>query len=654
MSIKGFKVNNSVEKYDYNALENLPEIFPKNGLKNQVLTYDGKGNVVWKTISNIFLGDRFLDSDIPDYVREAAVQLSEKVRAAQTSNTITFIAISDSHHLASQTHSWAELTNSGNLHAIQAIKILKYACKIDFACHLGDYTFGHTTTTKEQLEEQVTEINSWLDEALDGIPNIRSVGNHDTGEYGSELTGSETIFELIGSHCSSGVVFGSTEFGYGYVDLPDKKIRMINLNTCEGETVNGENAEYAMSNDQLLWLANTLLDIGDKSDWMFCIFGHYPLDYGWAYSAGNVLYAYLNGESITIGETTVDYTQHNLATFVAEFHGHLHNFKVDNIHHIVNGSGTPMDAKRLATPNSAFYRNNQYNDNGAPDSWGIEFGESTTYEKTRDTAKDTAFVVNVINPDEHTIFSYCYGAGYDRAVSYSGAAKYYSISYDTYKAVVDNDTTFIGDGESYTATVSPAAGNTLRSVTVTMGGTDITSSVYSNGRISISEVTGNIVITATGYKPGTFTNKVSTSVDINNNIYNSVGYKDRARITSSGAEEDNFSHHAVTGFIPYSIGDTIRIGGKDVTWEDYGCMIYPYAADKTACRYGVAYNHVNNTTFGEWSTEENSVVVFKFKDTYLTQNGFSATDGGYIRVSARTEDGSDLIVTINQEIDGEV
>lgn len=52
-------------------------------------------------------------------------------------------------------------------------------------------------------------------------------------------------------------------------------------------------------------------------------------------------------------------------------------------------------------------------------------------------------------------------------------------------------------GHSYLATLEPDDGKTLGNATVTMGGTDITSTAYDAGYITIDEVTGAIVITAT-------------------------------------------------------------------------------------------------------------------------------------------------------------
>lgn len=53
-------------------------------------------------------------------------------------------------------------------------------------------------------------------------------------------------------------------------------------------------------------------------------------------------------------------------------------------------------------------------------------------------------------------------------------------------------------GHSYLAALAPADGYTLGTATVTMGGTDITTTAYDDGIIVIDEVTGNIVISCSG------------------------------------------------------------------------------------------------------------------------------------------------------------
>ena len=73
-----------------------------------------------------------------------------------------------------------------------------------------------------------------------------------------------------------------------------------------------------------------------------------------------------------------------------------------------------------------------------------------------------------------------------------------SITNNLTNVTTNNSITTIPKGSPYTATLTPAENYYIDSVTVTMGGNDITSSVYSNGIINIPSVTANVVIVAVG------------------------------------------------------------------------------------------------------------------------------------------------------------
>ena len=73
----------------------------------------------------------------------------------------------------------------------------------------------------------------------------------------------------------------------------------------------------------------------------------------------------------------------------------------------------------------------------------------------------------------------------------------FPITYNLTNASTSNEATSVTLGESYSATLLPSTSeNYFRDVTVTMGGEDVTASVYANGEINIPFVTGAIVITA--------------------------------------------------------------------------------------------------------------------------------------------------------------
>ena len=205
---------------------------------------------------------------------------------------------------------------------------------------------------------------------------------------------------------------GSTTEGYCYRDFDSKKLRVICLNTAEATE-----KEY-VSDAQKLWFATMLKAVGSRTGWNILILSHHPLDWGGICVLSNIVKAYVDGGDIMVSTgNTVSFFGSNNATILAAIHGHVHCFKAAKLNSIANGARTEYNVWRVATPNMCFARNNEYGQNGSAEYYGIEFGEATTYNKTANSAKDTSFVVNVINPSEEKIYSYCYGAGYDREIS---------------------------------------------------------------------------------------------------------------------------------------------------------------------------------------------------------------------------------------------
>lgn len=593
-------------------------------------------------VRGITTGDQIAHADIPSYVKAEALAVAEKVKNVQNANTLTFFVISDPHHCASQSDGWAAQTNESNLHAMMGAKILAYALDADFSVFNGDFTFGNRATTADQLKEQVGEIKNWFGEAFRGIPQFFTVGNHDTGEY-NQLVGAEyCMSEIMGA--SDATAFGSEDIGKPYYyDLTDKKVRVICLNTCEGE-MNGSDV-YAISDGQLEWFANTLKDVGGKSDasaWGIIVIGHYPLDLGGARFLSDVLYQYIQGGTYTRNSVSVDFAGSNGATFIGNFHGHTHCLKSDKLHYYNNGTTpTAYDAHRLATPAASFYRNNEY----TSAVYGVVFGEDTNYNKTADTGDDTAFCVNVVDPTKQVIYSICYGAGYDRTISY-GPTVYRSITNSLSHVSNSNAAVSVEDGAAYTATLTADSGYTMGDVVVKMGGTDITSTAYtaSTGAISIAKVTGDVVITAVATKIVTYTNLVTTAVDSSGAP---APYTDGKMLSSSGVISDN-NHFTTTGFIPFDGGAShiYRIGGDGVSWNEYGCRIAWYKADFSLKGSVTNYNKIGASIYYPTKVEDaNAAAAFSTDANVAPPQG-----AAYFRVSAKGS-GANLIITLDEPIE---
>lgn len=127
----------------------------------------------------------------------------------------------------------------------------------------------------------------------------------------------------------------------------------------------------------------------------------------------------------------------------------------------------------------------------------------------------------------------------------------YTITNTLSNCASSNGADSIGINESYTATITANSGYTLdgATVSITMGGTDITATAYNGGTISIPAVTGNIVIT------------IAAAEKVKVNLFN----KDdpdvvlRGRINSSGNAVAYADGQLVTGFIPAQVGDVFEI-----------------------------------------------------------------------------------------------
>ena len=497
-------------------------------------------------IAAITTSDNIVHGDIPDYIKAAALEVAKKVRAVQTEESITFIAMSDSHQLDTSSD-----IVTGNKHSGMAAKALAYILpNIDFACFLGDYTAGSSTTTIAEGKQHFAEINADIDEAFSGIPQFRTVGNHDDLHYsqaqnGSKLTQAE-LYQYIGSYNDGATVDpNNPQGGYCYRDFADKKLRVICLNTSDNLNAG------AITDAQLKWFAQTALNFSGKTnpaDWSFLVLGHHPMD--WVVTPALVLKAYIDGTTYSGGTWSKDFSGANQAAFIGNFHGHIHNFKTGKLRYRYDISTTPVTTKefnamRVAIPNMCFARNNEYGQNSGTEVYDIEYGETTSYNKTAGTANDTAFCVVVIDRASKIIHAFCYGAGIDREVSFDFTLASYSVTSTLSHVTSSNSTLSVTEGSSYYAELTAEDGYAIDSVTVTMGGLDITGTAYSDGVINIESVTGDIVITASA---------VVAAID----LISTYGYRDGYRLSTSSG---NF--RAESGYVAIGYPNAIPVGVAD-------------------------------------------------------------------------------------------
>ena len=574
---------------------------------------------------------------IPAYVVAEGKRVASGMISKRGANSLTFVAMADMHEMGDTDNADATLIERyrrANRNACQGAKVIADNINLDFFANLGDLAWGSKTSTITDYVQSIVNARNYMYDVTKSVESFITLGNHDTGTYG---------FAQNGEYLSQGVCDGL--FGtYRYVDFTSKKVRVICLNTAEveGLVVSGDSGTERITGTQLQWFADSL-DLsskGDASEWGIVILSHHPLDWGSIAPANNCLTAYLNGTTYSTTHNGVSvskaFSGKNSAKVIANIHGHTHCFNVSNL------SG--LTVKRIAIPNACFARTNEYGEDG-----NLTYGDSTSYEKTDGTAQNTAFCLVSIDLNNEVIYADCYGAGIDRVISYGGEViDTFTVTNNLSNATNSNGTATVTAGASYSGSITANNGYELNTVIVTMGGVDITATAYSNGTISISEVTGDIVITVTTTQivvPPAYTNLVPTSKDSSGNIYNGKGYKEDYRL-SSGGGESALSGAVVSGFIPYnqeiirSWGSTASTAG---TTGNY-VMFYDASYNKVFGVDGVADGVTYEALNGKYQ--------MKVDKTGMTaSNQALVAQAKYIRCSfGQCLDPTVFTVTLNEEI----
>lgn len=183
------------------------------------------------------------------------------------------------------------------------------------------------------------------------------MGNHDSGigQNGNKTpatTLSET--EINDLYQSRSRIYDEVRDGdslYGYKDYPDKKVRLIWLNSFDlPYTLNADGTfkynfltQSAYRNDQLNWLASSAL-ILPNNDWQVMIFTHCPLPGTFDVAAGQsivqinstslvkILNAFQAGVPLVVSDddpdfpvvVNADYTAQGKGTIIALISGHIH------------------------------------------------------------------------------------------------------------------------------------------------------------------------------------------------------------------------------------------------------------------------------------------------------------------------------------------
>lgn len=391
---------------------------------------------------------------VPEDWQEAVDTAAQKVTANQDAggrNCLTFAYFSDCH-----------TTPGGTSHVGHLAAAVMDKCRIPFALMCGDAA-GAGAESEETLRQSHAAADGIL--APIGWRRLLQVQGETDGAWAGGTLDAKSLYGMVFRKLAEDArrVFGG-DGSYYYLDDPVAKIRFIVLNSSRA----GE--RFAYGNEQLNWLASTALSFGEAG-WGVVLAAHVPSVSGLEASIWDdavlqgILLAYhwgrsYSGTSGTAGQgdyvsVSCDYTGKTTARIIGFFGGHTHR------------DGLVTDELPYAAVTIA----------------------------SSDTEPAIDFVT--VNRESGQVFLTRLGPGRDRIYAY-GDIPYliYRVTSRLTNCRSANDAALMEELDYYHTELTPLEGFTLTSVTVTMGGEDITAQCCTGGIIDIYEVTGDVVVTA--------------------------------------------------------------------------------------------------------------------------------------------------------------
>lgn len=270
----------------------------------------------------------------------------------------------------------------------------------------------------------------------------------------------------------------------------------------------------------------------------------------------------------------------------------------------------------------------------------VEYGESYTATIAPESGKAINSVVIKMGGVDITASAYTAGNGVINITKVTGAVTItasaavpsvlYSITRNLTNCASSNTADNAAEGAAYTTTLSPTGTfKKLGTITVTMGGADISASAVSGSTVNIANVTGNIVITCAAV----ITNIIDTvGISADTRLSTSTGEnKEKVGWATIGANKDAAS------LIHLVSGDVLRIKGMTLSAENdrqSAAVRYSETAELISTDYIYNGRHWSQIDF---ASDGDTVTV-------------TASGNSYIRISLACTNPSAVIATINEPI----
>ena len=414
------------------------------------------------------------------------------------------------------------------------INALKYFnANVDFICVSGDLTANGNQNEFEQVKNQIDTYAT--------VPIYLTSGNHDCYNYGANgavETALDTYF--------------NTKLYYAITKNNDIFIFV-------GEKTNSRGSIF--THEELQWLYDTLEENRNKRCFLI---QHSFVESNGSGDANN-LYGgtMLTGNELTIIKSLVSHYQN-----IIHFHGHSHLiYELQEIDDNKDCNySDKYGSKEFHVPSLQQPRtiNTSYTGTGlkytnynGSEGYVVDVYSKYIIVKGRDFSNNKFLPIAYycLDTSLKTINAYTY----TDSTGIIDTSSTYSITNNLSNAITNNSATSVTKKTSYSATITPSTNYNIQSITVTMGGLDITSSCVTDNTISIASVTGDIIITVT-------TVAILKTYSITNNLSNATNSNTNTEIQ----EKTSYNATISVSSNEYVIDSVmVTMGGNDITSTSY-------------------------------------------------------------------------------------
>lgn len=588
--------------------------------------------------------DDYIGVTIPDYWKEYIDGRADDIKEKLDEGGVDSFSIlwgTDIHgkNGASNTNG-AGTSETKNIGIVSKYTMDKY--NIPFVLFSGDIQSQASHTAEESVHAEYDAVNEILS-PIDKDRLLVEKGNHD-GAWGSPVDGVYYLKNIGGKKIYNHIfrrqaldrnrVFGG-DGTYFYVDSP-QKVRIIMLNghtdgdgsaDADGNAVYNSMKNGVYGTEQLQWLCNVALNVPNGTRIIVSAHQPFSVSSDGALLAG-ILEAYnkritysgtKNVQGDYWGKDVTDTTYTNVSVnadfteakgnIVIYLHGHIHKDSMD----------TATYSFATASITTA----------------GADVRDTDPPLRTPGTATETA--LDLVIMSKTAINFLRIGAGSDRVIALDDTV-YYSIKNNLTNAKTSNSAANIVSGNSYTATISANSGYELDSVTVTMGGTDVTSEVYADGVITISEVTGNVIITASAVS-------TESGDDSSSDDTTTTGYTNLFDTTATGFVDETSKFY--TNWLPYNGDDN---DGNGTIYHFKGLVYGAGQLNPYKMSFATDANGSNATSQFYCTAANKQAPVAADYDSSVTIVQHQTSGYTHVRFEIREALPDNLIITANENI----